>query len=64
MKRLYLSAVAFLCGMALAQPAEKPEFLLADVHSSPRTTQPVVRGPFYTLFEWAGMSSGSQRCWI
>ena len=49
MKHLYLIAVAFLCGMALAQPAEKPEFLVADVHSSSRTTQPVVRGPFYTL---------------
>ena len=42
------SAAAFLCGMAPGQPAEKPEFLLVDVHTSPRTTQPVVRGPFYT----------------
>jgi uncharacterized protein (TIGR03435 family) len=37
----------FLCGSALGQPAEKPEFMVADVHSSPKTTQPFVRGPFY-----------------
>jgi uncharacterized protein (TIGR03435 family) len=41
------STAALLCGIAPAQPAEKPQFLVADVHSSPRTTQPVVRGPFY-----------------
>jgi uncharacterized protein (TIGR03435 family) len=42
------SAVTILCGMAFGQSAEKPEFLVADVHSSPRTAQPIVRGPFYT----------------
>src|SRR5438874_1784138 len=42
------SAVAFLCGSAFAQSAEKPQFQVADVHNSPRTSQPVVRGPFYT----------------
>ena len=41
------SAAAVLCGIAAGQPAEKPRFLISDVHSSPRTTQPVVRGPFY-----------------
>ena len=43
-----LSAMAFLCGAALSQPAEKPEFLVSDVHSSPHTAQPGARGPFYT----------------
>lgn len=43
-----LGAVVFVCGSAFGQSAEKPRFLVADVHSSPRTSQPVVRGPFYT----------------
>jgi uncharacterized protein (TIGR03435 family) len=42
------SALVFLCGVARGQRADQSEFLVADVHSSPRTTQPVVRGPFYT----------------
>src|SRR3954454_10726962 len=42
-----LSAIALLCGAAFGQPAEKPKFEVADVHGSPRTSQPVARGPFY-----------------
>jgi hypothetical protein len=41
------SAAALLCGMSFAQSAEKPTFLVADVHSAPPTTQPFVRAPFY-----------------
>ena len=41
-------AVTFVCGTALGQPAERPAFVVADVHSSPKTTFPAVRGPFYT----------------
>lgn len=41
-------AVTFLCGAALGQPAEKPAFGVADVHSSPKTNLAAVRGPFYT----------------
>src|ERR1041384_6487081 len=40
-------AVAFLCGVAPGQVAEKPQFPDADAHNSARTTQPIVRGPFY-----------------
>jgi uncharacterized protein (TIGR03435 family) len=45
---LCISAVTFLCAAAFGQTGEKPAFPVADIHSSPRTTQPVVRGPFYT----------------
>jgi len=41
-------SAVILCGTALGQPAEKPEFIVADVHRSPHATQPFVRGPFYT----------------
>ena len=41
-------ATAFVCGSALGQSAEKPQFEVADVHTSPRTSQPFARGPFYT----------------
>jgi uncharacterized protein (TIGR03435 family) len=37
-----------LCGAALGRAAEKPEFLVADVHASPKTSLAAVRGPFYT----------------
>jgi len=37
-----------LCGSAFGQSAEKAEFVVADVHNSPRTAQPFTRGPFYT----------------
>jgi uncharacterized protein (TIGR03435 family) len=43
-----LSAVALLSGSAFGQSAEKPKFEVAEIRSSPRTSQPVVRGPFYT----------------
>jgi uncharacterized protein (TIGR03435 family) len=43
-----LSALTLLCGSAFAQSAEKPQFEIVDVHSSPKTSQPVVRGPFFT----------------
>src|SRR5690349_23751456 len=36
-----------LCGMAYGQSSEIPKFIVADVHVSPRTSQPVMRGPFY-----------------
>jgi uncharacterized protein (TIGR03435 family) len=42
------TALVFLCGVARSQPADQPQFLVADVHSSARTAQPIVRGPFYT----------------
>jgi uncharacterized protein (TIGR03435 family) len=41
-------ATAFVCGSALGQSAEKPQFEVADVHISPQTSQPFTRGPFYT----------------
>ncbi len=41
-------SVTFLCGAALSQTAEKPAFVVADVHSSPKSTFPQARGPFYT----------------
>ncbi len=43
-----LCVLAFLSAMAFGQPAEKPQFVVADVHNSPRTAQPFTRGPFYT----------------
>jgi uncharacterized protein (TIGR03435 family) len=42
------SAMAILCGQAFSQSAEKPRFEVAEVRNSPRTSQPVARGPFYT----------------
>jgi uncharacterized protein (TIGR03435 family) len=41
-------ALILFCGAAFCQPAEKPRFEIADVHSSLKTSQPVARGPFYT----------------
>jgi uncharacterized protein (TIGR03435 family) len=41
-------AMVILCGPAFCQSAEKPQFELAEVRNSPRTSQPVARGPFYT----------------
>jgi uncharacterized protein (TIGR03435 family) len=40
--------MTILCGQAFGQSAEKPEFDVAEVRSSPRTSQPFARGPFYT----------------
>src|SRR5262249_7985844 len=43
-----ISLVAFLSGVAFGQTAETtPKFDVADIHASPKTTQPFVRGPFY-----------------
>ena len=42
-------AMVLLCGAATCQTAEKPEFLVADVHVSPPTNIRAVRGPFFTL---------------
>jgi uncharacterized protein (TIGR03435 family) len=42
------SLAALLTGAAFGQPIETaPSFEVADVHSSPHTTQPFVGGPFY-----------------
>jgi uncharacterized protein (TIGR03435 family) len=49
--RLYLalSLTALLSGAAFGQTAETaPKFEVADVHASPRSTQPAVRGPFFS----------------
>jgi uncharacterized protein (TIGR03435 family) len=50
MTRVYacFSAMTILCGQAFSQPAEKPQFEMAEVRSSPRTFPQVTRGPFYT----------------
>jgi uncharacterized protein (TIGR03435 family) len=45
---VWVSAGALLCGSAFGQAAEKPQFEVADVHSSPKTSLPVTRGPFYS----------------
>jgi uncharacterized protein (TIGR03435 family) len=47
--RVGVSAITLLCGVALGQTtSENPaKFDLADIHASPHTTQPFVRGPFY-----------------
>ena len=47
--RASVSFTVLLCGAAMGQtPSEtKPKFEVADIHTSPRTTQPFVRGPFY-----------------
>jgi uncharacterized protein (TIGR03435 family) len=45
----YLCLLALLSVAAFGQPAETTaKFEVADVHNSPRTTQPVVRGPFFS----------------
>src|SRR4051812_30005994 len=44
-----LTFAAFLCSAASAQSSETtPKFDVADIHASPRTSQPVVRGPFFS----------------
>jgi uncharacterized protein (TIGR03435 family) len=44
-----LSLAALFSGVLLGQPAApSPKFEVADVHASPRTSQPLVRGPFYS----------------
>jgi uncharacterized protein (TIGR03435 family) len=47
--RASVSFAALMYGAAFGQtPGEStPRFQVADVHSSPRTTQPVAQGPFY-----------------
>jgi uncharacterized protein (TIGR03435 family) len=46
---LCLCLVALLSAAAFSQSTETaPEFEVADVHNSPRTDDPIVRGPFYT----------------
>jgi uncharacterized protein (TIGR03435 family) len=40
-------SLALLGGSVFGQPAEKPKFEVADVHGSPKTSQPTMRGPFY-----------------
>lgn len=43
------SLIALCSGAAFGQSAETaPQFVVADVHSSPRTTQPAMRGPFFS----------------
>src|SRR4051812_22738395 len=44
-----LSIAVLLPFGAFSQPAEvAAKFEITDVHTSPHTTQPVVRGPFYS----------------
>jgi uncharacterized protein (TIGR03435 family) len=45
-----VSFTVLLVGMAAGQSPNEttPRFEVADIHSSPRTTQPQVQGPFYT----------------
>ncbi len=43
----YLGAIAFLSVAAFGQTASQPKFEVADVHSSPHTSRPVVQGPFH-----------------
>jgi uncharacterized protein (TIGR03435 family) len=43
------SLIALLTAAAFGQPAETaPKFEVADIHSSPRTQNPGVRGPFFS----------------
>ena len=42
----FSSLIVLFSIQAFSQPA--PKFELADVHSSPHTTQPIVRGPFFS----------------
>src|ERR1051326_8214426 len=46
MKRVGIFLI-LLSAIALAQPAEKPRFEVVDVHTSPKSSIPAVRGPFY-----------------
>jgi uncharacterized protein (TIGR03435 family) len=46
--RSWFAATAIFCGSAFAQSPEKRQFEAAEVRSSPRTSQLVARGPFYT----------------
>jgi uncharacterized protein (TIGR03435 family) len=50
MTRIYagLSFVALLSSSAFGQSTATPRFEVADIHSSPMTAQPFVRGPFYS----------------
>src|SRR3954454_8686236 len=42
-----VTMLALFSVAAFSQPTDKsPRFEAADVHSSPRTSQPIVRGPF------------------
>jgi uncharacterized protein (TIGR03435 family) len=44
-----ISLVSLLSVGAFGQASEPPaKFEVADIHSSPRTSQPIVRGPFYS----------------
>ena len=47
--RASVSFTALLCSAAMGQNLSetKPKFEVADIRSSPRTSQPFVRGPFY-----------------
>src|SRR5215469_15687888 len=43
-----LVTLALLNGLAFGQtPDSTPKFDAADIHPSPRATQPIVRGPFF-----------------
>ena len=43
-----IAIAALFSGAAFGQSSETtPKFEVADIHASPRTTQPFVRGPFY-----------------
>ena len=45
----YFCLIALLCAGAFSQsPQTAAKFEVADVHNSPRTTQPFMRGPFYS----------------
>jgi uncharacterized protein (TIGR03435 family) len=48
--RAHTAFAALLCGAALGQTPNEgtPKFEVADIHGSPRITQPVVRGPFFS----------------
>jgi uncharacterized protein (TIGR03435 family) len=48
MKQVFASAslIVLFSIQAFSQPA--PKFEVADIHNSPHTTQPVVRGPFFS----------------
>src|SRR3954469_12921088 len=43
-----ITIAALLSGAAFGQSSDTtPKFEVADIHASPRTTQPFVRGPFF-----------------
>jgi len=46
--KLIVALLAILPALALDDSADNRKFEVADVHNSPRTTQPVVRGPFFS----------------